>query len=198
MEQATYWGTKQNPLARQAALEAPRLQGKTLVRFGPQINELPPNTWGPQSLRGIPTRENYSPVAPAAWNNLQWRSGFSRRADGTPTNGVPQSSAEEMTSRITQRYVYSEGAGIETFLADYPEVAKILLAAIPRIEDLFGKGAIISLRVSSDQESDSTLSANIRTRLEVSEARAARKSFNTSWWMRQSDELPLTFNLEYV
>lgn len=171
-----------------------------MVGFGSQMNELLSDTWGPQSLRGIPIQGNYSPVAPAARNNLQWRSGFSRKVGGPLTNNVPQSSAEEIASRIAQRYVYSEGAGIETFLADYPHVAKILLAAIPKIEEFFGKGVVVSLRISCDQESDPTLSVNIQTALEVSEARAARKSFNTLWWMRRSegDELPLTFNLEYV
>ena len=198
MEQVMYQETKQNPLARQAALDIPSFQGETSPKFDGQKGDLLSPVWGQHSLQGIPTHKDYLPHNSVAWNNSQRQSTFTRKV--VVTIGGPQSSAEEMISRIAQRFTYTKGKGVETYLTDYPNVAKTLLAAAPKIEEFFGKGVVVSLRVSCDQESGPILSANIQTALEVSEARAARKSFNTSWWMRQSgtDELPLAFNVEYV
>jgi len=107
---------------------------------------------------------------------------------------------QALEARVSQRFTYLEDETVKAFLADHPQVAQILLDAFPRIEEFFGKGTAVFLRLSCDQESEPTLSANIQTALDVSEARAARKRFHLSWWMRQpeTDSLPLTFNLQYL
>ena len=102
--------------------------------------------------------------------------------------------------KLNQAYVFYDYQEVKDVLSLHPGLVGILLNALPQIKRFFGKDTSVSLRVSCDQESDPTLSANIQTAMSVNEARAARKAFNASWWMRQpnTDDLPLTFNLEYV
>lgn len=102
--------------------------------------------------------------------------------------------------QINNAYIFYDYQEVGAFLSLHPNLVGVLLDALPQIRKFFGRDTSISLRVSCDQESDPTLSANIQTTMEVSEARAARKSFNASWWMRLSaaNQLPLTFNIEYV
>lgn len=103
-------------------------------------------------------------------------------------------------SLVAQHYVYDTSSEVTAIIDEHPQVAQTLVDAVPHIKKFFGEGVSIALRVSCDQESAPTLSANIQTTMEVSEARAARKSFNTSWWMRQpdTDGYMVSFSLEYV
>ena len=103
-------------------------------------------------------------------------------------------------SLVAQHYVYDISSEVTAIINEHPQVAQTLIDAIPHIKKFFGEEVSVALRVSCDQESDPTLSANIQTTMGVSEARAARKSFYASWWMRQpdTDGCILTFNLEYV
>lgn len=103
-------------------------------------------------------------------------------------------------SLVAQHYVYDTSSEVTAIIDENSQVAQTLIDAIPHIKEFFGEEVSIALRVSCDQESAPTLSANIQTTMEVSEARAARKSFNAAWWMRQpdTDGYMVSFNLEYV
>lgn len=112
---------------------------------------------------------------------------------------VPVITINEMR-QLSQKYVFYDYQSVEGFLRAHPHMVAVLLEALPQVEKFFGKGIGVTLRVMCDQESDPSLSARIQTFLEVNEARAARKAFNVSWWMRQTDtqELPLTFSVELM
>lgn len=109
-------------------------------------------------------------------------------------------SQDEQAARfVAERYRYTSD-DVQDFITERPQVAQALTHALPKLQEFFGNAVVVSLRVSRDQESAPLLSASIETNLEVNEARAARKLFYASWWMRQAniEELPLTFNLQYV
>ena len=131
-----------------------------------------------------------------------------RGADEKPRRAHPErpprrqkrAASEDAAAFVARRYALRDGDPVRDFLARRPPVAQALVDASPIVEEFFGKGVVVSLRLSCDGESDPILSANVQTALDVSEARAARKAFHASWWKHQSEqeELPLTFNLEYV
>lgn len=117
-----------------------------------------------------------------------------------------QQIAQEPASTVAKRYhfieheSYMEQGSVSAFLDRHPDIANILLDAVPAIEKVFGAGTGLTLQVLVDQdgENDTSLFARIRTSKPVREAIALKKQFYREWWMKQAQalEAPLNFEVE--
>ncbi len=109
---------------------------------------------------------------------------------------------EGAASRVARRYTYIKDEEVKTFLTGHPDVAKTLLAAVPAIEGIFGRGVALTLQVLVDRDGDNDVSlfARIQTHEPVREAISLRKQFYREWWMKQAQALesPLNFEVEAV
>ncbi len=109
---------------------------------------------------------------------------------------------EEAASRVARRYTYIKDEEVKAFLTHHPDIAKTLLASVPSIEKIFGRGVTLTLQVLVDQDgkNDVSLFARIQTPKPVREAISLRKQFYREWWMKQKQALesPLNFEVEAI
>lgn len=124
----------------------------------------------------------------------------------TPPPDPPQVSALPATSKdvldaIRAAYTFvdaSDEAVALGILAQRPDVAAVLLDALPHVREIFGDETQVML-LSVDEHTDAPLrlSARIVTTESVPDARARRDAFYRAWWLSVPAEVDdvLSFGL---
>lgn len=73
---------------------------------------------------------------------------------------------------------------VRAFLIQHLDVCQALIAALPHVEDVFGKGTNVNMQmlVDHDGDGDVVLNALIQTPDSVNAAIEKRRQFNRQWW----------------
>ena len=113
-------------------------------------------------------------------------------ADLPPVATLP-ATPSEVLSAIRNAYSFvdaTDEASVLRILAKRPDVAAVLLEALPHMRDIFGDGThAMLLSVDDHNEASSSLSARIVSTESVPEARAKRDDFYRSSWLGVPGEI---------
>ena len=93
------------------------------------------------------------------------------------------------------QYLYNSAS--KKYISDNPVTLEDLKKIFPYIERYFGKDAKVMLKMAY-AEDESWLAAHVQTTTGMSRAKEARKKLHDLWYKKESCNLPLTLNLEYV
>lgn len=121
-------------------------------------------------------------------------------SDVPPVAALP-ATPSEVLSAIRDAYSFvdaTDEASVLRILAKRPDVAAVLLEALPHMRDTFGDGTdAILLSVDDHTEASSSLSARIVSTESVPKARAKRDAFYRSFWLGVPGEIDevLSFGL---
>lgn len=120
-----------------------------------------------------------------------------------PVAALP-STAPDVMAKVREAYSFFE-AWDETqalaLLAHRPDVAAVLIEALPHVYAIFGKGTPIRLIAVDDHTGEPiTLSARIKASDPGPDSRTKRDAFYRSWWNRVSGEIDdvLSFGITYA
>ena len=107
-------------------------------------------------------------------------------ADPPAVAALPATSRDELEA-IRENYTFVDSADEAVslgILAQRPDVAAILLDALPHVREIFGDGTqIMLLAVDDPTEPSLSLSARIVTSAPVPAARANRDAFYQAFWL---------------
>lgn len=110
----------------------------------------------------------------------------------TPPSDAPSVAAlattsSEVLDAIRRAYTFvdaSDEAASLGLLAQRPDIAAVLLEALPHVRDVFGESTrILLLAVDDPSDASISLSARIVTSEPVSAARAKRDAFYRAFWL---------------
>jgi hypothetical protein len=103
---------------------------------------------------------------------------------------------------VGQVFSLRDSEVVQSFVADHPDVAEVLLEAKSHLVRCFGSNVRVSLRVLRDPEigEEGELVAYIETPLSVDEAQSRLDDLDDGWFLDQVDRVGdfLNFNLAFV
>lgn len=99
---------------------------------------------------------------------------------------VPQ----QWVERVLSRYEREDHDVVDRFVSEHPELLGLLAEAPERIDEIFGPGTPVTLRISHDDEPGATderqLHLLIHTNASVDEALALMNQLDDTWWLRHA------------
>ncbi|MCA9878595.1 MAG: hypothetical protein KC442_12460, partial [Thermomicrobiales bacterium] len=121
-------------------------------------------------------------------------------ADTPPVAALPATS-REILERIRKAYTFLDAvdeAAAFSILAQRPDVAAVLLSALPHVREVFDNDTqVLLITVDDHTDAPLRLSARIVTTESLPEALAKRDAFYRTWWSNASDTIlgDLSFGL---
>ena len=95
-----------------------------------------------------------------------------------------EDSSVALVDQVLRRCGSWDYADVRAFLIQHLDACQALIAALPHIEGVFGKGTNVNLQVLVDHDGDGdvVLNALIQTPDSVDAAIEKRRTFNRRWW----------------
>lgn len=87
-----------------------------------------------------------------------------------------------LIERLQKDYVFENRARVCSYLENRPSLPQILLEAIPHLKECFGATPTPQLQLPFEDETPQTIYGIVPWMGSVSEARAALRRFDDSWW----------------